>query len=526
MQKKNTRQLLLILTFSFLFLHLFVEASYYNDSEGAIRHLKNGVRELKNARFGQAIDMFSMATRLNPELTEAWYYLGKSCQAAGQKSRAVRAFEQAYKLKPTHLPTIISLSRLLAGKKATQRDALELALKAYKIAPNSLNTRENLAYLYLKTNRLTEAITLYKKVIKQKPSHFEALYFLGLSYFSLGENKKAAKYFNLASKYHGDTRTELALANIYEKVESFPKALHHYQKALNYIKPQQNKLALYLKRKIKNLSKKSQARLFTSLSRSLGKRHRQAQFDGFPKSSGVKRNRKYSNNPKYYDTGIDFAGNFKGKYENLTDHKQRNYGKKSIKRNTKALRQTTLEYHLNLASGYLRQNLLMEAEKELNFIISNSDDNYYNVQAQKLLGIIKKKNLEKNKNKSLTHLSLGLDFLSRNKLREAENEFLKVRRLNPNNAQLYKNMAILSIKKGENTVASDYVKKSILLDPNLVDNYIIMALILKSENRNKEAMQFTHKAQKLAEDEERLEFLSFLNSNLKKKLQGSANNFY
>lgn len=68
------------------------------DRIGALEMLKAGARAYAEARFAAAIDMFGGLVESDPDMADAWVYLGRSCRAAGDPGAAVDAFRRAVEI--------------------------------------------------------------------------------------------------------------------------------------------------------------------------------------------------------------------------------------------------------------------------------------------------------------------------------------------------------------------------------------------------------------------------------------------
>src|SRR5688572_6032153 len=79
----------------------------------------------------RAIESFAEAAELEPELFEAWSYLGTALHESGEVARAVLAYERALELDPRHAATRYNLA--LARAALGQRPAAERELELLRI---------------------------------------------------------------------------------------------------------------------------------------------------------------------------------------------------------------------------------------------------------------------------------------------------------------------------------------------------------------------------------------------------------
>ena len=90
-----------------------------------------------------------------------------------------------------------------------------------------------LAFENHKKNKLKVAESLYKKIIKTNPNHFDSIFLLGSLSAQIGNFKAAEKYLNQAAKINpnsADTYHNLGI--IYGTLEEYKKAIISSQKAI------------------------------------------------------------------------------------------------------------------------------------------------------------------------------------------------------------------------------------------------------------------------------------------------------
>ena len=115
-------------------------------------------------------------------------------------------------------------------------DSLRKCIKAYKIYPNSIKVIRSLARVYLKDNKLKQALNLLHISADKKDPY--AQYYLGVLYFDgkqIKENKTKALEFYKMSANQGFSRSQFNLAKIYENglivKKNLKEALKYYELA-------------------------------------------------------------------------------------------------------------------------------------------------------------------------------------------------------------------------------------------------------------------------------------------------------
>lgn len=507
---------------TFIFLLTTTVLGAYSNNGNNLYQLKSGIQYLKNGQPSRAVQILEKVSRTRPDLAETWFYLGKAYKQLKNNSSAVRCFEKSHQIKPRHIPSLLELALLLSDRDATKGDSYKLAAQAYQMAPKSTRVQQVFAIASWKNNYIQQAEKLFQQVLLKDKNNHMTHFYLGMIANSQGNFQQALNRFQTSLNLNATVKAHLAIGDLYEKSGQLNRAAHHLKRAYRLEGRENSRLALFLKKKIERLEKSNQANLFNNVrqkARPVAVSGRTSFNNLTANSSQNKRppsrRGKYRIGPSSYDTGIDFAGNYNGAYENFSENSGRHTRQNKSR---EAATQSELDYHLNLAQGYFRQGLLNESAREIQWILGHSNSSYQRNQALKIQNMIRSQQKQEMTKFGETHLNLALNFLSRNRLKEAENELNKARQLTPQKPELYKNFAILCIKKGDIESARDFLKKSLLLSPNSIDTHILMALILNSEGRYEEAAGFAKKARQFASDEKRESFLDSFIPGLEKKL--------
>jgi Flp pilus assembly protein TadD len=117
---------------------------------------------LRAQRFSEAVQQAQRAVELAPQNARAWRLLGDSYAGLAEVERAVAALRQAALLEPANWQTHLNLSTLLS---LTDRaGALEHAERAWRLAPQRVETGLALAAALGLNGRAQEAVRLYRQV--------------------------------------------------------------------------------------------------------------------------------------------------------------------------------------------------------------------------------------------------------------------------------------------------------------------------------------------------------------------------
>jgi len=66
----------------------------------------------------------------------------------------------------------------------------------------NVNKAIQLAHEHFQTGNFQQAAHIYKKILKREPNNFDALHFLGVIYFQLGNNDLAIQYIKKALQFN------------------------------------------------------------------------------------------------------------------------------------------------------------------------------------------------------------------------------------------------------------------------------------------------------------------------------------
>lgn len=103
------------------------------------------------------------ATRLNPDNSQVYRYLGECYTALGNGSAAVDAYQKAVRGNPNDATSLSALGCLLDDRGENPEIAIVFCQQSVSLAPENALFRHRLGSLYLKHNRLEEALKEFRK---------------------------------------------------------------------------------------------------------------------------------------------------------------------------------------------------------------------------------------------------------------------------------------------------------------------------------------------------------------------------
>ena len=106
------------------------------DSQSWETQLRQGTELLRDKKYAEARQCFQRVTQLNPQSSQAFFYLGMSALHAGDRPAAEAALERAVKLEPKAQSALYNLG-LLRLEDKNPKEAVAYLEKARQAGPLS-----------------------------------------------------------------------------------------------------------------------------------------------------------------------------------------------------------------------------------------------------------------------------------------------------------------------------------------------------------------------------------------------------
>jgi len=107
--------------------------------------------------------------------------------------KAIEKYQTVISINPDFVPACNNLACLLAEQGRDLKDALKLAEKANKLAPNRPEIVDTLGWVYYKNKDYKNATEMLEKANKLSANNPFILYHLGMSYNKMGKKDEARK---------------------------------------------------------------------------------------------------------------------------------------------------------------------------------------------------------------------------------------------------------------------------------------------------------------------------------------------
>ena len=189
------------------------------EKPGALRELKQAVAAkpedpqahyslgLKYESLGQtkkAIEEYRKSLSLKPGNVKVLYSLGRLMTSLGEPGQATEIIKQAVKLNPKSAEARSLLAAVYnqqamafmqQGNLDAAKDSLEAGIQAKGGPAATEALRNNLGCLYVRENKLDQAMGTWQEMLRQNPDVPQAHYNLALLYYTQGDYQAANREF-------------------------------------------------------------------------------------------------------------------------------------------------------------------------------------------------------------------------------------------------------------------------------------------------------------------------------------------
>ena len=141
--------------------------------------------------FGPAMAAYREALRRSPGYAPAYFSQGVLLEMSGKKKEAAEKYQDALEKSENHVQSLNNLAYLYADGYGDPRQALPLALKAFRQEPGNPVVLDTLGYSLLKNGRGKEAKSVLEKAAALLSKNPTISYHLALAEYAAGDTRKA-----------------------------------------------------------------------------------------------------------------------------------------------------------------------------------------------------------------------------------------------------------------------------------------------------------------------------------------------
>jgi tetratricopeptide (TPR) repeat protein len=178
----------------------------------------------------EAVDILRKATRLDPKLDHAFFDLGKALAMLGQGKEADEAFEKSFDLNPERKKLALAAEHQKEGR---WEEAEQLYREVLRNNPTHVDAMRLLGNVTLQSGRIYQAERLFRRAVANAPDFVQAHIDLGTALKKQSRLEEAIEQFRQAIRQepqnvlaHYLLASTLSLAaQTYEAVESYQRVL-------------------------------------------------------------------------------------------------------------------------------------------------------------------------------------------------------------------------------------------------------------------------------------------------------------
>ena len=141
-------------------------------------------------RTAEAERIYTNIIAQNPQFAPAHVALGFLKESSGDKAAALELYRSAVKVDPRQVAALNNLAYLLADNFGEMQEALDYALRAYRLEPADPRIMDTAGYILLQNKRAADAVKLLKKAHELMPQQNEVALHLGMALVATGEKEQ------------------------------------------------------------------------------------------------------------------------------------------------------------------------------------------------------------------------------------------------------------------------------------------------------------------------------------------------
>jgi len=192
----------------------------------------DGEAAFQAGKYAEATQVFEQYTVEKPNNAWGHFMLGLSESRLGNTEKAEKDYEEALRLDPGHLKTLLNLSRMLIDKGRFDEAIVKLA-SAGEIDPTLAEVHRLLGRAYNGQHKPNDAIDSYRKAIALDPKDAWSMNNLGLILIQQGKSSEATPFLAKAVELKKDEPTfHNNLGMALEHTSRFKAAVSEYNDAL------------------------------------------------------------------------------------------------------------------------------------------------------------------------------------------------------------------------------------------------------------------------------------------------------
>lgn len=433
--------------------------------------VNRGRAAVEGGRPQEAFQAFQEVLRLEPNHVEAHFRLGAILWAQRNIPQALQLMQRSAELAPNN-PSL----RLSVGGYFEQANIIDRAIEHYRAATQLLegtpefkeaDKRLNLALVkdYGAKGDMDTSLQLLNALVAEYPDDMRVIQHLGFAYVLANRFEDAAQvYLDVLAREPNNDAAHLNLANVYERMEDFPRAVTHFNKVIE-LNADAGRV----------MEAKVRVRLITA---------KQMQQQGSLELAAAELERARQDAPNHPAVNTQLAAIYR-------ELKRFDDAEAALNKVVEAA-PDNLDVHLQLGKLYLERNNYIDGVWHLDWVVSRGGNTPLADEARQMLSQLEstfgdqvqgmramalnknqfKQRVAANPNDIEAHFNLGVILLGQQMWDKARTEFETVRELDPSIARAYLNLAQIYAQAGQFKEAGDAIVTYLSLetDTSVIDS--------------------------------------------------------
>ena len=170
------------------------------DPKSPVPPLLRGLVLLAQHNAQGAVDAFTAALKLKPDMIEAQRGLAQAYQELGQTDRAVESYRKVLALNDKDVASLNNLAWMLSEQRKNPDEALPLAIKAEQLAPGSPEVLDTLGWVQYRKGAYADAEKSLARAVEKASGNGTIQYHLGMTYARMGRKAEAVSALRRAAQ--------------------------------------------------------------------------------------------------------------------------------------------------------------------------------------------------------------------------------------------------------------------------------------------------------------------------------------
>ena len=180
------------------------------NARDAVAYYNRGIEYQHKGDLDRAMADYTKAIEIDPKYAAAYYNRGVAYRAKGDFDRAIADYSKAIEIDPKYAKAYYNRCWLRASANRDLPLALSDCDSAVRLAPNDADSIDSRGFVYLRLNRLDEAIADYDAALKIDAKKADSLYGRGLAKKKKGDQAGGDADMAAAKAIKADIMEEFA----------------------------------------------------------------------------------------------------------------------------------------------------------------------------------------------------------------------------------------------------------------------------------------------------------------------------